>query len=76
MKVKRTWTDRSLRAGQTQIDDEETVRNVFRNTDVSYHPEGACGTALCSSCEKPAMQQLLGGGLVKTFFCDFELIEA
>jgi hypothetical protein len=76
MKVKRTWTKHSLRAGQIQYDDEATVRTVFGQTAIAHHSKGECENELCHYCPEPAMRRLLAGAKVKTFFCDFELVEA
>lgn len=76
MKIKRTWKEKSLRAGETQIDNEATVREVFGQTSVAHHPDGACGKISCHYCPEPAMQRLLAGAVVETFFCDFKLTEA
>lgn len=76
MKIKRTWTKRSLRAGQSEIIDEEKAREIISLTMLGRHSGERCGKEGCDYCSEPAMKRLLKGEKLEQFFCDLELIEA
>lgn len=76
MKIRRTWTNRSLRNGQTEIIDEDRARMIIRQTMLGQHGKGECSSATCSHCDEPAMRRLLAGAKLEQFFCTLELVEA
>lgn len=76
MKIKRTWTERSLRAGQSEVIEEAKAREIISLTTLGSHHAGKCGNEGCLHCPEPAMKRLLAGEKLQQFFCDLELIEA
>lgn len=90
MQIRRTYKEKSLKFGQVEIVDEAKTREVFGQTDVAIHnnktgytcckcPDKgpcACGRRACSYCAIPAMEKLLSGAPVETYFSRFELVAA
>lgn len=76
MKIKRTWTSRSLRAGQEEIIDETKAREIIGMTMLARHPIGRCGKEDCEHCPEVAMKKLAEGEKLKQFFCDLEMVSA
>lgn len=76
MKIRRTYKKTSLKFGEVEIVDEVKAREVFGQTSVAHHAEGVCGKDRCHYCAKPALDRLLAGGKVETFFSIFEKIAA
>lgn len=88
MKIKRTYKAKSLKFGQSEIVDEATARNVFSQTDVAMHNLNSgyacckcpikepctCGRRICHYCPIPAMERLMAGGTVETYFSRWELM--
>lgn len=78
MKIKRTFKDTSLRAGQEEIIDLEKFKVIEGQTDVYLH---RFGYTLISQSGVPryaatAVGELIKGQAVETFFSRFELLEA
>lgn len=76
MKIRQTWTKRSLRNGQSDIIDEEKARTIIKQTMLGRHATGECSKTACSHCDEPAMKKLLTGAKLEQFFCTLELVEA
>ena len=76
MKIKRTWTAKSLRAGTEEMINETKAREICGQTALGFHPEGACSTKACFYCPEPAMKRLLAGAKLEQFFRTLELVEA
>ena len=89
MEIRRTYKVPSLRAGQTEVISEDKAREVFGQTDVAFHnsktgyvcckcPDTkpcACGRRGCFYCAIPAMEKLMAGGVVETYFSRFEVVQ-
>jgi hypothetical protein len=90
MKIKRTYNFKSRKNGQTEIVDESKAREVFAQTDVAFHHKKqgytcckcpdppkpcTCGRRACFYCAEPAMEKLLAGGTVETYFSSWQLAE-
>ena len=76
MKIRRTWTAKSLRAGQSEMIDETRAREIISMTMLGRHPSGICGKEGCDHCPDVAMKKLLSGEKLEQFFCDLEMISA
>lgn len=76
MKIRRTYKEKSLKFGKVETVDEAKARLVFGQTMAGNHAKGACGTTECTHCPEVAIQNLVKGAAVETFFSKWELIEA
>lgn len=90
MQIERTYKSTSRRSGQVEIVDESVARLVFGQTKVAFHDSKAgytcckcpiaeactCGRRGCYYCAIPAMEKLLSGKVVETFFSRWQLLDA
>lgn len=76
MEIRRTYREKSLRRGLVETVDEARAREVFGQTGVAFHADGACGNNTCGHCADYPMSRLLKGEVIKTFFSEWELIAA